>query len=520
MGRTVKNPSILRPVTRDRCELENNVKMSGNNTTVYAVSHGVWKNEKVPPCWKSRWRERGRACVPILAPAVRSLRAEMNHCMGVSAGDRRCGQNTAMQARNGVCDKIENYISELGQWAVWRAIIMGQFLSLVLCFMTLANHFINTTLDFSLPTGQNLPHYIMMCLVYTTWMSCRKVGNGLISVIRARGWRYLLLALIDVEACTLVTTSHRFTSLASIQLLDCVAIPVALALSCLVLGVRYRMVHIVGVSVCLMGVGCLVWAGIEDNKDPATIGKNQLVGDMLCLAGAVLFSITTVLQELAVKTVDIIEYLGMIGFFGTILSCLQIGVLESMKLEQFHWHDAPLIICLIIYCITQFVFFSLVPVILFESGATALQLALLTADSFSVFAGMLIHEYKFHALYFVSYALTMIGIYIYAIKRTPMSSNTRRQHVELPAPDYSDVILRHMSHPDVGEVEMATSSGMSGASGTLDVRASTLESERETMEATSLPPSVSSDTAFTSFYGSYYDSEACSNFYKKFENRR
>lgn len=56
------------------------------------------------------------------------------------------------------------------------------------------------------------------------------------------------------------------------QLLDCVAIPVALALSCLVLGVRYRMVHIVGVSVCLMGVGCLVWAGIEENKDMATTG--------------------------------------------------------------------------------------------------------------------------------------------------------------------------------------------------------------------------------------------------------
>ena len=52
-------------------------------------------------------------------------------------------------------------------------------------------------------------------------------------------------------------------------------------------------------------------------------GKNQLVGDMLCLGGAVLFSVITVLQELAVKTVDIIEYLGMIGFFGTILSCTQ-----------------------------------------------------------------------------------------------------------------------------------------------------------------------------------------------------
>ncbi|XP_006622368.1 solute carrier family 35 member F2-like isoform X2 [Apis laboriosa] len=426
-----------------------------------------------------------------------SLGVKMHPGMGVSAGDRR--ENTVMQARNGVCDKIENYISDLGQWSVWKAIILGQFLSLVLCFMTLANHHINTAYQLSFPTGQNLPHYIMMCLVYTTWMSCRGVGNGLISVIKARGFRYLLVALIDVEACTLITSAHQFTSIAGIQLLDCVAIPVALALSCLILGVRYRMVHIVGVSVSLMGVGCLVWAGIDDNKDPSA-GKNHLVGDMLCLGGVILFSITTVIQELAVKTVDVIEYLGMIGFFGTIMCCLQMAILESLKIESLQWINTPVITFLVVYCITQFIFFSLVPVVLYESGATALQLSLLTADSFNVLAGMLVHQYKFHALYFVSYTLTMTGIYIYAIKRTPMASNSRRQQAEPSAPDY-----RHMSHPDVGEVEMATSSGMSGVSGTLDVRTSTLGSEKETMDATSLPPSVSSDTAFTSFYGNYYD---------------
>lgn len=54
-----------------------------------------------------------------------------------------------------------------------------------------------------------------MCLVYTTWMSCR--GKNLITVLRARGLRYLLLALIDVEACTLATSSHQFISLDRIQ---------------------------------------------------------------------------------------------------------------------------------------------------------------------------------------------------------------------------------------------------------------------------------------------------------------
>lgn len=49
----------------------------------------------------------------------------MHHGMGVSAGDRRCVQNMAMQPRNGVCDKIENYISELGQWYVSKGGLAG-----------------------------------------------------------------------------------------------------------------------------------------------------------------------------------------------------------------------------------------------------------------------------------------------------------------------------------------------------------------------------------------------------------
>ena len=69
-------------------------------------------------------------------------------------------------------------------------------------------------------------------------------------------------------------------------------------------------------------------------------------------------------------------------------------MLESLKLESFQWYNAPVITFLVFYCITQFVFFSLVPVILFESGATALQLALLTADSFNVLFGMLLHQYR------------------------------------------------------------------------------------------------------------------------------
>lgn len=46
------------------------------------------------------------------------FRVKMHHGMGGSTSDRHGVQNPTMQARNGVCDKIENYISELGRWYV------------------------------------------------------------------------------------------------------------------------------------------------------------------------------------------------------------------------------------------------------------------------------------------------------------------------------------------------------------------------------------------------------------------
>lgn len=52
---------------------------------------------------------------------------------------------------------------------------------------------------------------------------------------------------------------------------------------------------------------------------------------MLCLGGAVLFAIVTVLQELSVKNTDIVEYLGLLGLFGSILSGIQMFVVPILN---------------------------------------------------------------------------------------------------------------------------------------------------------------------------------------------
>ena len=51
------------------------------------------------------------------------------------------------------------------------------------------------------------------------------------------------------------------------QLLDCFVIPVLMVLSWFLLKTRYRPVHFVAVSVCLVGVGAMVGADLIAGRD-------------------------------------------------------------------------------------------------------------------------------------------------------------------------------------------------------------------------------------------------------------
>lgn len=100
---------------------------------------------------------------------------------------------------------------------MWQNVILGQFLSLLLCATNTLSHFIKSSTVSVLPTGQSFPHYMLLFVIYTSWLAFRKGDRGLISIIKARGWRYLLLCLIDVQANTLMNTAHQYTTLTSIQ---------------------------------------------------------------------------------------------------------------------------------------------------------------------------------------------------------------------------------------------------------------------------------------------------------------
>ena len=53
-------------------------------------------------------------------------------------------------------------------------------------------------------------------------------------------------------------------------------------------------------------------------------GRNELLGDALCLIASLINAIIMVAQDHIVKTRSIAEYLGMIGIFGLCLSSAQV----------------------------------------------------------------------------------------------------------------------------------------------------------------------------------------------------
>lgn len=64
------------------------------------------------------------------------------------------------------------------------------------------------------------------------------------------------------------------------QLLDCFVIPVVLLLSWFFLLVRYKVLHFVGVGVCLLGMGCMVGADV-------LVGRQQGLGKSSSLHGGI-----------------------------------------------------------------------------------------------------------------------------------------------------------------------------------------------------------------------------------------
>lgn len=296
-------------------------------------------------------------------------------------------------------------------WHILKTIALGQMLSLCICGTAITSQYLAEKYKVNTPMFQSFLNYCLLFLVYTVMLAFQSGSDNLLDILRRKWWKYILLGLADVEANYLMVKAYQYTTLTSVQLLDCFGIPVLMALSWFILHARYRVIHFIAVCVCLLGVGTMVGADIlagrEDNS-----GSDVLIGDILVLLGASLYAVSNVSEEYIVKKLSRLEFLGMLGLFGTIISGIQLLVVEYKDMASIHW-NWKIALLFVAFVICMFCLYSFMPLVIKVTSATSVNLGILTADLYSLFFGLFLFGYKFSVLYLLSFTVIMVGFILY-----------------------------------------------------------------------------------------------------------
>ncbi|XP_077962973.1 solute carrier family 35 member F2 isoform X3 [Gasterosteus aculeatus] len=305
--------------------------------------------------------------------------------MEVHGEERLCGKWKF------ACGLYSYNLRDVFTWRLLKTIFMGQVLSLLICGTAVSCQYL-VTAGVETPMLQSFFNYALLLLVYTTTLCTRKGERNILQVLKTKWWKYLLMGVADVEANYAVVKAYQFTTLTSIQ-------------------TRYRLVHFVAVAVCLLGVGAMVGADIVAERHQGST-SDVVLGDGLVLLSAVLYAVSNVGQEYTVKNLSRVEFLGMMGLFGTLISGIQLAALETRAVAAIKW-DLCISVLFAVYALCMYALYSFMPVVVKMTSATAVNLSLLTADLFSLFCGLYFFHYTFSTLYIVSFLVITVGFVMF-----------------------------------------------------------------------------------------------------------
>ncbi|GAU88601.1 hypothetical protein RvY_01271 [Ramazzottius varieornatus] len=340
--------------------------------------------------------------------------------------------------------KISSAIERLQSRSVWIPFLLGQVCSTLLCGTAVTSTYLMQK-GVNCPTAQSFLNYLLIGVVYSIAFGYKSNKSyGLSTAFRERWWKYLILAVIDVEGNYLMVKAYHYTTLTSVQLLDCTTIPVVLILSCVVLQYRFRALHYIGVILCVAGAVAMVFGDLFTKKSDEE-GANRLMGDLMVLGGSVCYGFSNVAEEYVVKTYSRLEYLSLLGIFGSVVNGIQLVALEKNELGNINWIDWEISLYFVLFAMFLFALYSLVPYLMRKAGATIFNLSILSADFYALVVGLTLFRYEFHYMYFIGFILVVSGLIIYSIQspRIHLSNEVMLDPASSSIPEWStkDVVL-------------------------------------------------------------------------------
>lgn len=207
--------------------------------------------------------------------------------------------------------------------------------------------------------------------------------------------------------------AYRYTTILSAQLINFWAIVVVVTISFFFLRVRYHWAQILGIFVCIGGMGVLLGSDHLTGSSGGDISSSsQLKGDLFALVGATCYGLSNVAEEYLVSQRPLYEVVGQIGWWGMIINGAQAGIFDRESFRTAVW-NGKVGRYLTGYTLILTLFYTLVPILYRLASAAFFNISLLTSNFWGVIIGLRVFGYRVHFLYPIAFVLIMIGQCVY-----------------------------------------------------------------------------------------------------------
>ncbi|KAK0845104.1 hypothetical protein LTS02_015408 [Friedmanniomyces endolithicus] len=263
----------------------------------------------------------------------------------------------------------------------------------------------------SIPAFQSLFNYVLLALIYGSFTVYKYGVTGWLSMVRKDGWKYFILAFLDVEGNYFTVLAYRYTTILSAQLINFWAIAVVVVISLLFLKVRYHIAQYAGILVACAGLGLLVASDhiTHSNGGPAL---NAVKGDLFALLGATCYGFSNVAEEFLVSKRPMYEVIGQLGFWGMFINGVQAAIFDKESFRSATW-NGTVAGYLVGYTLLLTWFYSVAPIVFRMASAAFFNIGLLTGNFWGVAVGTGVFHLKIHYLYPIAFVLIIGGHFVY-----------------------------------------------------------------------------------------------------------
>ena len=204
------------------------------------------------------------------------------------------------------------------------------------------------------------------------------------------------------------------------QLINFWAIVMVVLISSIFLHVRYHPTQIIGILICIGGVGILFGSDhiTQGSGFGGVTGGNQLKGDLFALVGATFYGMSNVAEEFLVSKRPLYEVVGQLGFWGMFIDGAMTGIFDRPSYKQSVWNDGKVGGYLTGYTLCLLIFYSGAPIMFRLASAAFFNISLLTGNFWGVVIGVKVFHEHIHWMYPIAFVCIIGGLIIYFIGKS------------------------------------------------------------------------------------------------------